>query len=106
MASRLGLLAAAASAQPEADAWTLPLATPAEEAALLRFNDTAVPLEPGCLHELVLAQAERTPRAPAVSCGETTLAYAELLDRARRLAGELSASGAAPESIVSLLLGA
>src|SRR5262245_14645051 len=55
-----------------------------------------------CLHELVAAQAARTPDRIAVSCAGTVLTYGELLDRARRLAGHLQALGVGPETRVGI----
>jgi 2-furoate---CoA ligase len=45
------------------------------------------------LAQSLLAAAERHPEAEAVVDGTTRLSYAELLDRARRLAGGLAADG-------------
>ncbi|WP_372666787.1 amino acid adenylation domain-containing protein [Amycolatopsis kentuckyensis] len=45
------------------------------------------------LHELVLAAAERTPDAPAVHCGATTVTYRELDELADRQAAGLRAAG-------------
>jgi amino acid adenylation domain-containing protein len=45
------------------------------------------------LHELVLAAAERTPDAPAVHCGDTTVTYRELDELAGRQAAGLHAAG-------------
>jgi amino acid adenylation domain-containing protein len=56
------------------------------------------------LHELVAAQVERTPEAPAVSFEGQTLSYAELHDRATALAGALQAAGAGPERPIAVRL--
>jgi 2-furoate---CoA ligase len=48
------------------------------------------------LAQSLLAAAERHPDGEAVVDGSTRLTYAELLDRARRLAGGLTAGGIAP----------
>jgi amino acid adenylation domain-containing protein len=55
-----------------------------------------------CLHELVAAQAARTPRQAAVSCEGRELTYGDLLDRARGLAGHLRALGMGPETRVGI----
>ncbi|HEX2078461.1 MAG TPA: AMP-binding protein, partial [Longimicrobium sp.] len=57
-----------------------------------------------CIHELVAAQAERTPEAVAVVCGEDALAYRELDARANRLAHHLAGLGAGPEVRVGICL--
>jgi len=50
----------------------LPLLDTAERTQLLwEWNDTGSAGAPGCLHELVLAQAARTPERSAVVCGRT-----------------------------------
>ncbi|MGW6916084.1 amino acid adenylation domain-containing protein [Kitasatospora sp. NPDC054939] len=54
------------------------------------------------LHELVAAQAARTPQAVAVSAADGTLSYAELDAAARRLARELRARGAGPGRLVGV----
>ncbi len=56
------------------------------------------------LPELFHAQAARTPHAVAVSCGEVTLSYAELGERAERLAGYLTSLGAGPERLVAVAM--
>ncbi|HEX7240219.1 MAG TPA: condensation domain-containing protein, partial [Longimicrobiaceae bacterium] len=57
-----------------------------------------------CIHELVAAQAERTPEALAVVCGEDALTYRELDARADRLARRLAGLGAGPEVRVGVCL--
>ncbi len=46
---------------------------------------------------MVVAQAARTPGAPAVTFGSESLTYAELDDRAARLAGHLAGLGVGPD---------
>ncbi|HEX2081445.1 MAG TPA: amino acid adenylation domain-containing protein, partial [Longimicrobium sp.] len=57
-----------------------------------------------CIHELVAAQAERTPEAVAVVFEGDTLTYRELDARANRLAHHLAALGAGPEVRVGICL--
>jgi amino acid adenylation domain-containing protein len=59
---------------------------------------------PGLLHEAFEAQADRTPNAVAVVCGETSLTYAELDARSNRLAAHLRALGVGPEGRVGICL--
>ncbi|MEM7051547.1 MAG: amino acid adenylation domain-containing protein [Acidobacteriota bacterium] len=54
------------------------------------------------LHSKFFAQAETRPSAPALTVGETTLTYADLAQRASRVAGLLSAAGVGPEDRVAL----
>ncbi|HTI21074.1 MAG TPA: amino acid adenylation domain-containing protein [Kutzneria sp.] len=50
------------------------------------------------------AQVRRTPTLPAVECGDETLTYAELNERANRLAHQLIAQGARPGEYVAVTL--
>src|SRR6266487_647827 len=76
--------------------------TPAE---LAEWNDTTCQLPEATLPELFQAQAARTPHAAAVTCGDITLSYAELDERANRLAGFLASLGAGPERLVAVVMG-
>ncbi len=50
-----------------------------------------------CIHDLFEAQAQRCPQANALTFGPRRLSYAELNDRADRLAVELRARGVGPD---------
>ncbi|MEU3283235.1 condensation domain-containing protein, partial [Streptomyces antibioticus] len=71
---------------------------------LVEFNDTALPLPNAPLGELFARQASTTPDAPAVTCGTTTLTYAELDARANQLAHMLIDRGVRPGDAVAVLL--
>ncbi|XRQ13790.1 amino acid adenylation domain-containing protein [Actinomadura welshii] len=71
---------------------------------LEEWNDTALPVAPAVVPALVEAQAARTPGAPAVTHGDTTLTYRELDERANRLAHHLIGRGIGPEDFVALAL--
>jgi amino acid adenylation domain-containing protein len=106
MAAHLRTLLAAAAAAPGAPLGRLPLLDEHERAQLLvEWNDTArdVPEAP-CLHELIEAQARRTPDAPAVRHQGARLTYRELNERANRVAHRLRRLGAAPEARVGVCL--
>jgi amino acid adenylation domain-containing protein len=78
----------------------------AERDLLLRtWNDTneAYPDHLG-VHQLIEQQAERTPHAVAVVCGDTELTYAQLNARANRLARQIRAHGAAAGDLVAVCL--
>src|SRR6266487_4970711 len=75
--------------------------TPAE---LAEWNDTTCQLPEATLPELFQAQAARTPHAAAVTCGDITLSYAELDERANRLARYLITLGAGPERLVAIAM--
>jgi natural product biosynthesis luciferase-like monooxygenase protein/amino acid adenylation domain-containing protein len=95
---------------------SLELLASEERSALTTFNDTAHDYDlSGTLTALVAAQVVRTPDAVAVGAGTDELSYAELLDRADRLAAYLAEHGIragdvvgvrdvrSPELVVSLL---
>ncbi|GGV31215.1 non-ribosomal peptide synthetase [Streptomyces spectabilis] len=63
-------------------------------------DDTAAPTLPA----LFEAQVSRTPDRTAVACGTTRLDYAEVNRRANRIARQLVARGAGPETLVALCL--
>ncbi|GAA1770510.1 amino acid adenylation domain-containing protein [Luedemannella helvata] len=71
---------------------------------LVDWNDTAWPVPGGSAAELFEAQVERVPDAVAVVSGDVTLSYAELNERANRLARVLRDRGAGPESLVGVLM--
>src|SRR2546423_37832 len=72
---------------------------------LVGWNETAAEYPGGvCLHELFEAQAERTPDAVALTCGEGALTYRELNERVNRLAHYLRARGVGADTLVGLCL--
>ncbi len=84
----------------------LPLLSHAERDMLtFASNDTAAvyPHE-RCLHALFEAQAERTPQATALVCGEQVLSYRALNERANQLAHHLIEQGVGPDVPVGLCL--
>ncbi|HEY0804060.1 MAG TPA: non-ribosomal peptide synthetase, partial [Pseudonocardiaceae bacterium] len=78
--------------------------TDAERARMAAWNTTERDITPMTLPTLFEAQVARTPDAPAVSWPDGELTYAELDDRANRLAHLLIARGAGPGDIVALQL--
>ncbi|HSF41140.1 MAG TPA: amino acid adenylation domain-containing protein [Thermoanaerobaculia bacterium] len=111
-AARLGQhLSSVLMALPEAAAGRLadlPLLSAAErQQVFVEWNDTAVPApQPATLHELISAQALRTPEAPAVRDLERgeAFSYREMEERATLLACHLLRLGAEPESLVACCL--
>ena len=81
------------------------LLSPAERQRLLSDrNQTSREFAPSCIHELVEAQARKRPQDVAVIFGEEELSYAELDQRAERLAAHLGRLGVGPESLVGVFL--
>ncbi|MEU8365332.1 amino acid adenylation domain-containing protein [Nonomuraea sp. NPDC048882] len=72
---------------------------------LTEWNGAAAEVAPATLVELFEAQVSRSPAAVAVASGEAELSYAELDERANRLARLLIGRGVAVESTVGLVLG-
>ncbi len=105
LADRVAHLAAhLADAADETPLVALPLAAPAEAALLARVNETQAPFDDRPVPDLIAAQAARTPAAPALTFRDQTLTYAEVLERAGRLAGSLRALGVRPGERVALCL--
>ncbi|MEV4432578.1 amino acid adenylation domain-containing protein [Streptomyces sp. NPDC049585] len=99
----LHLLDAIAQADPGQPTARLGIATPAERALVLEtFNDTEHPVPPTTLIGPIEARAIRTPGAPALVDGRTTLTYGELNVRANRLAHHLRTFGARPGEVVAV----
>jgi amino acid adenylation domain-containing protein len=93
-----------AAADPERRVCDLPLLGADERHRLLvEWNQTAseYPRE-ACVHELVAAQAGRTPEAPAVVFEEAALRFAELEARSSQLARHLEALGAGPGMLMGV----
>ncbi|WUC83951.1 non-ribosomal peptide synthetase [Streptomyces sp. NBC_00536] len=74
------------------------------ELTLRTWNDTARPLPDATLHGLFAARAARQPDAVALTHQGEHLTYAELDERANRLAHHLVSLGAGPEQLVGLCL--
>ncbi len=105
LAGQLTHVLEAVAAEPAAPLASIDILTSAERHQLLEaWNDTARPVVPQTLAELFEAQVARTPEAPAVVGEWGTLSYAEVDERANRLAHLLIAAGAGPERFVALAL--
>ena len=69
------------------------------------WNDTTVEFDVDtCVHSLFEREAEQTPEAVAVACGDESLTYRELNARANQLARYLRREGVGPEVPVGILL--
>lgn len=105
MAIHLQRLLGGIADNPQARLSELPMLTEAERRKILiEWNDTSVPDvadgQAACLFE---AQAARSPEAVAVACGEETLSYRALNDRADRIARALTIAGAGCETVIAML---
>ncbi|TWF95492.1 non-ribosomal peptide synthase/polyketide synthase [Saccharopolyspora dendranthemae] len=71
---------------------------------LVEFNDTGVPERTRTLTDVFADRAAATPGADAVASGAERISYAELDERANRLARHLIGHGVGPEGRVVLLM--
>lgn len=71
---------------------------------LYEWNDTRADFPDACVHQLFEQQAARNPDATAVVCGERSLSYRELNERANLVAGYLRKQGVGPDVLVGVCL--
>ncbi len=72
---------------------------------LVQWNDTRAEYPAGvCLHELIEAQAARTPGAIALTSRDAAITYRKLNERANQLAHHLKSLGVGPEVLVGVML--
>lgn len=72
---------------------------------LVEWNRTDVPSSGNrCLHQMVEAQAARTPQAIALRDGATAWTYAELMARSARVAAWLRQRGVAADTLVGVCM--
>ncbi|MFF4034390.1 amino acid adenylation domain-containing protein [Streptomyces sviceus] len=90
---------------PDVAVSRLDLGTEADRELLARWDGTRAPAPAAtaCVHELVLAQAARTPQAPALR-GAERITYRELADRSGRLAAALRGRGVRAGAVVGVLM--
>ena len=101
-AGHLRTLIAAGLAGPHRPIADLELLLPTEQTVLQTLVPPAVPRPATTVLDLVRAVAERTPDAPAVSDGEGTLTYRELIAAAHRIGHGLRRRGVAAGDVVGL----
>lgn len=99
-------LAELVQTHPDQAIATLPLATPEEQRLIEReWNPAPAPFEGlQLLHEVVAAQAERTPEAPALLMRDRTLSYGEVQGLANRIGHCLREKGVRPNTLVAVLM--
>jgi amino acid adenylation domain-containing protein len=102
----LAAFLAAALAAPERPLAEFPLLSTSERRQLLAWSDGGedgqAGAQPPLAHHAFLAQAARTPGAPAVVAEGREVSYGELARLARGLARRLAAQGIGPESRVAI----
>ncbi|MFG2296413.1 amino acid adenylation domain-containing protein [Streptomyces sp. NPDC048603] len=104
MAEALVTLLGAAVAAPDTPVGALPLMPEGAKRELSAGRDDTAREVPGApLHVLVGRQAARTPGAVATDDGARHLTYAALWEHSGRLASELVALGAGPETPVAVV---
>ncbi len=93
------------ASRPTARLRDLPMLSETERRVLLHdWNKTAVDYGLGCLHEVIEAQAKRTPDAVALCFEEQQLTYRELDERANQLAHYLKRRGVGAEVLVGIMM--
>ncbi len=101
----LRALLAGAAADPGRRISELELLDDGQRAQQLEvWNDTDMPYDRRCLHELFAEQAARRPDALAVMDAESRITYGELERRANQLAHTLRAAGAGSGALVGICL--
>ncbi|HEY0603796.1 MAG TPA: amino acid adenylation domain-containing protein, partial [Herpetosiphonaceae bacterium] len=92
-------------ANPDACIATLPLLTDAEQQTLIDWNrsEAEYPRD-AAVHQLIEAQAARSPETTAIVYEGASLTYAELNTRANQLAHQLRAQGVGPDVLVALMV--
>ncbi len=104
MAAHFQTILEAAMADPDRPVALLPMLSEDERRQVLEtWNSSAFDeRHDECVHQLVEAQAKRTPEAVAVSCEGQSLSYGELNAQANRLAHRLRGLGVGPEVLVAI----
>jgi amino acid adenylation domain-containing protein len=99
-------LLTAAAKNPHLPISHLPILTQQEmNKVVVEWNDTAKPFPASsCVHQLIEAQAERTPDAVAVIYEQDRITYRELDSRANQLANYLRTMGVGPDMPVGICL--
>lgn len=106
MAGHFRTLLEAVVADPLARISDLPLLTPLEQRRILTdWNATTMKYpRDRCLHQLFEDQVVRAPDSVALIHGDLNLTYAELNERANRLARALERQGVGPEILVGICM--
>ena len=95
-------LVTAVAADPDTRLSRIPLLTEADRMNLARWNATSEPFADVCVHDLVTAQALKTPSAVAVEGNEGSLTYTGLERLSNQIARHLISVGVTPGSRVAV----
>jgi amino acid adenylation domain-containing protein len=106
MAEHFRRLIELAVAEPETPVDRLPLLDADERQAVLDLarGETRQWPDAGWVHEQIVAQATRSPEAPALRFADRTVSYGELLRMANGLARRLRTVGVGPGVLVGLVM--
>ncbi|WP_345694334.1 amino acid adenylation domain-containing protein, partial [Nonomuraea thailandensis] len=104
LAGRLARVLDAVTGEPGTRLSEVEVLDEAERRLLADWNDTAAEVAAGSLVELFESQVARAPQAVAVVAGEVRLSFAEVDERANRLARLLAGRGVGVESVVGVCL--
>ena len=106
LVSRWMLLLENAVTQPLLPLKAIPLLTQEEQHRIVvDWNATATPYpRDQTVHQLVEEQVHQRPMAEALRCGEFTLTYEQLNQRANQIAWRLTEQGVLPETLVGICL--
>ncbi|MEC0532316.1 non-ribosomal peptide synthetase DhbF [Bacillus spizizenii] len=105
LADRLMRLLEAAESDPDQQIGNLDILAPEERSSMVTdWQSVSEKIPHGCLPEQFEKQAALSPEAIAVVCEDQSLSYAELNERANRLARMLISEGVGPEQFVALAL--
>ena len=104
MLGHLETIVTGAVAAPDSPIGTLPFITDAEREQIVReWNDTAIDFPADvCLHEQFEQQVATRPDAVAVTLGDAQLTYAQLNERANKVAHHLRGIGVGPDAMVGI----
>jgi natural product biosynthesis luciferase-like monooxygenase protein/amino acid adenylation domain-containing protein len=105
MAAHWRVLLESMAAAPERSVWQLELLSQAERAALEQWNRTEAPAPAlGCVHWQIEAQVRRTPDKVGLIFEDKEITYAQLDEKADRLAARLIELGVGPDRLVGVHL--
>ncbi len=103
IAEQLRVFCAEAARCPDQDVSKLSLLSSEDrQQVLYAFNDTESLFPDKGALDLIIAQSFRTPHAPALTFGENTWTYHQLLERADTIARSLQDAGVLPQAVVAL----